>query len=66
MNELTENEKKLFDKFMEYRKQWIKLFFSDIDSVRINKNAEGKLEVWEWYEKEKPKLSTFDLTNNKK
>ena len=50
---IDNNERKLYDLFLEYREQWIKLFFSDIDSVRINKNPETKrLEVWEWYEKE--------------
>lgn len=51
---MTDNERKLYDLFMEYKDKWIKLFFSDCDSVRINKNPETKrLEVWEWYEKEK-------------
>ena len=63
MEELSNNERELLKRFLEYKDQWIKLFFSDINSVRINKNSETKrLEVWEWYEKERPfkkkKLST--------
>ena len=56
MEKIMNNERELFKKFLEYRKQWIKLFFSDVDSVCINKNPETKrLEVWEWYTKERIK-----------
>jgi hypothetical protein len=56
--EIDNNEKKLYDLFLKYKKQWIRLFFTDIDSVKIHKNPDTKkLEVWEWAEKEK--LSTL-------